>query len=136
MIRDLARFRSLRFAPVLPEESQVNPGCHGAELAFWLCTRLYQEHRIATSYPENEDWGWLLSYFTEKGSEFAVHCRNIDGDNSLWLISLRRDGRGFFWRKKPSFGCAGALVAALASLLEAEEGITELEWLWVDGDDS
>lgn len=136
MILDLARFRSIQFAPVLPEESQVNPGRYGAELAFWLCTGLYQEHQIATSYPDHEDRGWLLSYTTEQGSEFAVHCGNIDGDNDLGLISLRRYGQGIFWREKPSFGCARRLVAALRSLLEAEKGIRELEWLWVDGDAS
>ena len=136
MIRDLATFRSVRFTPVLPEESQVNPGRYGAELAFWLCTRLYQEHQVETSYPDYEDWGWRLSYTTEEGSEFAVHCGNIYGENDLWLISLRRYGRGFFWREKPSFSCARRLISALRGLLESEEGITELEWLWVDGDDA
>jgi hypothetical protein len=33
----LVTFRSPRFRPVLPDECQVNPGCYGAELAFWLC---------------------------------------------------------------------------------------------------
>lgn len=72
VIQDLAEFRSSRFAPVLPEECQVNPGRYGAELAFWICTRLYEEDRIATSYPDYEDWGWLLSYSTKEGDEFAV----------------------------------------------------------------
>ena len=136
MIRDLARFRSIRFAPVLPEESQVNPGRYGAELAFWLCTGLYREHQMVTSYPDYEDWGWLLSYTTGQGSEFAVHCGNIDGTDDLWLISLRRYKQGIFWREKPSFECARRLVAAIRSLLEGDEGIDELEWLWVDGDAS
>jgi hypothetical protein len=30
-------FDSERFRPVLPDESQVNPGRYGAELAYWLC---------------------------------------------------------------------------------------------------
>jgi hypothetical protein len=134
MIRELVIFRSTRFAPVLPEECQVNPGRYGAELAFWLCNRLYQEHRIATSYPDYEDWGWLLSYCTEEGDEFALHCGNIDGTNDRWLISLRRYGRKFFGRDKPSFGRAWGIVAALRSLLETEDGITGLEWRYVEGD--
>jgi hypothetical protein len=87
-IRDLAEFRCPLFVPVLPEECQVNDGRYGAELAFWLCTRLYQEHQIATSYPEDEDWGWLLSYSTKDGDEFTVICGNVDGTNDRWLISL------------------------------------------------
>jgi hypothetical protein len=129
-IRDIAEFRCARFAPVLPEECQVNPGRYGAELAFWLCTRLYQEHQIATSYPENEDWGWLLSYSTEDGAEFAVHCGNIEGTNDLWLISLRRYGRKLFGRSKPSFAVANDLIEALRCLLKQEQTITELDWLF------
>ena len=31
---DIAEFHSARLAPVLPEESQVNPQVYGAELAY------------------------------------------------------------------------------------------------------
>ena len=127
-IKDLAQFRSPRFAPVLPEECQVNPGRYGAELAFWLCTRLYEEHRIATSYPDYEDWGWLLSYSTGAGDEFAVNCGNMDGTNDRWLISIRRYGRKLFGRDKPCFDRAGDLIDALRRLLEAEESVTEFDW--------
>ncbi|WP_435007251.1 hypothetical protein P12x_004593 [Tundrisphaera lichenicola] len=130
MIRDIATFRSVRFNPVLPEECQVNPGHYGAELAFWLCTRLYSEHRIVTSYPDDDDLWWMLGYSSEDGYEFAIQCSNIYGQNDCWMISLRRYGRGFFRGGKPSFGRAGSLIAALRALLEAEEGISELEWLW------
>ena len=66
---------------MLPDECQVNPGRFIAELTYWLCIRLYEEHRIVTSYPECEDWGWFLDYSTDKGDEFALHCGNIDGTN-------------------------------------------------------
>jgi hypothetical protein len=129
-IRDLATFRSARFTPVLPEECQVNPGCYGAELAFWLCTRLYSEKGVATSYPDYEDWGWLLSYSTGAGDEFALHCGNVEGARDEWLISLRRFGRRLFGRDKPDFERAGSLVRAVRELLEAEDGVTELRWLY------
>jgi hypothetical protein len=127
-IQDLAEFRSSRFAPVLPEECQVNPGRYGAELAFWLCTRLYEAHRIATSYPDYEDWGWLLSYSTEAGDEFALHCGNTDGSNDHWLISIRRYGWKLFGRDKPSFEDASDLIGALRRVLEGEERVKELKW--------
>jgi hypothetical protein len=127
-IQEIAEFRSSRFAPVLPEECQVNPGRYGAELAFWLCTRLYEEHGIATSYPDYEDWGWLLSYTTEAGDEFALHCGNVDEAVDRWLISIRRFGRKPFGRDKPSFSCASGLIDALQRLLEEEESVTELDW--------
>jgi hypothetical protein len=131
-IQDLAEFRSPRFAPVLPEECQVNPGRYGVELALWLCTRLYEKHRIATSYPKPEDWGWLLRYSTGAGYEFAIHCGNIDGSNDRWLLSIRRFGRKLFGRDKPSFALASELIGALRSLLEGEESVTELSWLCDD----
>src|SRR5262245_29293448 len=53
-LRDIAR--SERFSPVLPDESQVNPGVYGAELAFWLCAEL-AALGVITSYPVSEDWG-------------------------------------------------------------------------------
>jgi hypothetical protein len=130
IFQDLAQFRSARFAPVLPEDCQVNPGVYGAELAFWLCACLYQEHRVATSYPEYEDWGWVLSYTTKAGDDFTVHCGNISGSGDHWLISIRRYGRKWFGRDKPSFQVASDLADAVRCVLEGDESVTELEWLY------
>ena len=124
----LVAFRSERFAPVLPEDCQVNPGHYGAELAFWLCTRLYEECGIGTSYPEPEDLEWRLSYATKAGDEFTVHCENTDGARDRWLISLQRHGRKLFGRDKPPFDLAGNLIGALRKLLEREASVTELNW--------
>ncbi len=129
--RDIAAFRSVRFAPLLPEECQVNPGRYGAELAFWLCKGLGKKG-IVTSYPEYEDWGWFLSYATEAGEEFALHCGNLDGSKDRWLISLRRYGRKLFGRDKPRYERASPLVDAVRALLESEESITELAWRYDD----
>lgn len=128
-IRDIATFRSSLFSPVLPDECQVNPGRFGAELAFWLARELYLKHGIATSYPDHEDWGWLLSYSTEDGAEFALHCGNIDGTSDAWLVSVRQYGRGLFGRNKPGFEAAAALLTAVTAVLRSEPAITELEIL-------
>ncbi|MEP0547317.1 MAG: hypothetical protein ABJF88_10330 [Rhodothermales bacterium] len=124
---DLATFRSGRFAPVLPEDSQVNPGCYGAELAYWLCLRL-AERGVVTSYPDAEDWGWMLGYATDAGDEFALLCGNVDGVNDAWVLALRRFGRKLFGRDKPPFAHAEPLILALRAVLDAEETITALEW--------
>ena len=128
---DLATFRSSRFAPVLPEESQVNPGCYGAELAYWLCLRL-AERGVVTSYPDAEDWGWMLGYATDAGEEFALHCGNIDDTDDEWLIGLRRFGRKLFGRDKPPFDRAEALIIAVCAVLESEETISALDWKYPD----
>lgn len=127
-ICDLAEFCSPRFEPVLPEECQVNPDTYGAELTWWLCTRLCTEKGVVTSYPNQEDWGWFLDYSTEDGAEFALHCVNVGGATDRWLVSLRRFGRKMFGRDKPDFALADDLVRAVRELLEAEESVTELEW--------
>ena len=96
---DIAEFRSARFAPVLPDDCQVNPGVYGAELAFWLCSELAQRG-VITSYPESEDWGWYIEYSAESGAEFAVDCGNVGGASDQWLLCLRRFGRKLFGRNK------------------------------------
>lgn len=124
---DIAEFTSERFAPVLPNECQVNPGVFGGELAFWLCTQLATSG-VVTSYPQHEDWGWYLEYQTESGTEFAVHCGNVSGEKYRWLLSLRPFGRKLFGRDKPSPAEASRLTSAIQSILRAEPSIANLRW--------
>ena len=119
-LMDLVELRTNKFTPFLPDESQVNPGVYGAELAYWLAQKL-AFRGVVTSYPEYEDWGWYLNYVTSDGAEFAVHCGNVDGQDDLWLLSLRRYPRKMFGRDKPSFSKASVLVGAVHEVLvEAE----------------
>lgn len=120
------------FAPVLPDECQVNPGVFGAELAFWLCADLARRG-LATSYPEHEDWGWYIEYVTPAGAEFAIHCGNIHGEDNLWLLSLRRLGRKMFGRDKPWFDEAAALVEAVRTGIAAAVPEQDIAWLY-EGD--
>ena len=123
---DLGELRSEKFTPFLPEDSQVNPGIYGAELAYWLAKKL-AIRGVVTSYPEYEDWGWYLNYATSDGGEFAIHCANIDGVANRWLLSLRRYSGKLFGRGKPSFERATILVNAIHEVL-VEEGIELHGW--------
>lgn len=87
-LRDIAQFRSANLAPVLPEECQVNPNVYGFELAYWLCAELFKQG-VATSYPNQEDWGWYIEFLPPSGSEFAIHCSNVDGKKDEWVLSLQ-----------------------------------------------
>ena len=127
-LRDIVEFRSARFSPVLPEDSQVNPQVYGAELAFWLCTALAQRG-VATSYPLSEDWGWYIEYYTESGSEFAVHCGNVDGSQDQWLLSLRRYGRKMFGADKPPYEDAAPLIAGIKAAVGGD-GFSDVKWLY------
>ena len=127
-LRDIAEFRSKRFSPVLPEDSQVNPQVYGAELAFWLCTEL-AKHGVVTSYPNGEDWGWFIEYFPASGSEFAVHCGNVGGENDHWLLSLRRYGRKMFGLDKPPYEEALPLIEGIRCALKGD-GISDVRWLY------
>lgn len=128
-LRDIAQFKSELFTPVLPEECQVNPEVYGAELAFWLCTELARRG-IATSYPNSEDWGWFIEFLPESGSEFAVHCGNVEGKRDEWLLSLRRHARNMFGRDKPPFEEAAILVEGIWQLLTSSGGISNVQWLY------
>jgi hypothetical protein len=133
-LRDIARFKSARFSPVLPEDCQVNPQVYGAELAYWLCTELARRG-VATSYPNSEDWGWFIEYLPQSGSEFAVHCGNVDGAQDQWLLSLRRHARKVFGRDKPPYEEAQPVVSGIRALLESTPDIQQLEWVY-DVDDA
>ena len=129
LLADVVEFQSDRFAPILPEESQVNPQVYGAELAFWLTSEL-ATRGIVTSYPIAEDWGWLLEYSTSTGSDFAVHCINLDGARDRWLLSLRRYARKMFGRDKPAFADAAPLIAGIKAVVEGESSISKVNWLY------
>ena len=120
--RDVAEFRSRKFAPILPEECQVNPQVYGAELAFWLCSELARR-QVVTSYPQFEDWGWYIEYRTDSGAEFALDCGNIGGASDHWLLCLRRFAPKLFGRGKPSFAEADPLVATIKVILESEASV-------------
>jgi hypothetical protein len=120
-------FTSARFRPVLPEESQVNPGRYGAELAFWLCTALANVG-VVTSYPQYEDWGWFIEYITGDGDEYWLCCGNAEGRDDEWTCFLQPRAKGWFGRNKAPFENARPLIRALAAVLEAEPSVTGVRW--------
>ena len=126
---DIVQFRSGRFTPALPEECQVNPEVYGAELAFWLSAEL--AHRgVVTSYPQSEDWGWFIEFGTDSGSEFVVHCINVEGANDIWLLSLRRHARKMFGRDKPPYSEAAPLVAGIKDSVQSVVPASDIQWLY------
>lgn len=120
-------FTSERFRPVLPEESQVNPGRYGAELAFWLCTELARQG-VVTSYPNFEDWGWFIEHITTEGGEFWLCCGNVDGTDDEWHCFLQPKGKGFLGRAKPPMERARPLLEALARVLDSESSVHDVRW--------
>jgi hypothetical protein len=90
---------------------------------------------VATSYPNSEDWGWFIEYLPQSGSEFAVHCGNVDGAQDQWLLSLRRHARKVFGRDKPPYEEAQPVVSGIRALLESTPDIQQLEWVY-DVDDA
>ena len=120
-------FKSDLFKPFLPDESQVNPNCYGAELAYWL-SQMLAKSGIITSYPEYEDWGWFIEYVTPSDDEFWLCCRNIDGLENKWCVSLEAKGKGLFGRKKPELKIAQALITTLETILEKSDPVHEVSW--------
>jgi hypothetical protein len=121
------KFHSTLFRPILPEESQVNPGRYGAELAYWLCNELANAG-IFTSYPNYEDWGWFIEYTNADGDEFWLCCANMDGSQDDWQCFLKPLGRKLFGRNKASIEKAKPLVEGVRQILENSEGIDGIEW--------
>lgn len=128
---DIVTFRSARFAPFLPEDSQVNPEVYGAELAYWLSAELARQG-VFTSYPQSEDWGWYVEYITPNGSEFAVLCGNVSGTKDRWVLALRRHARKMFGRDRPSYSEAASLVAAIRKVVETAACASAIGWHYPD----
>jgi hypothetical protein len=72
-------FSSAEWLPYLPEECQSNPGVYGFELAQWLSMALAQRS-LVTSYPFQEDWGWLIEYH-EGEVEVLIGCSSVCGED-------------------------------------------------------
>jgi hypothetical protein len=128
-VLDIAEFSSELFRPFLPEESQVNPEVYGAELAYWLARKL-SEAGIFTSYPESEDWGWLLGYETGSGARFMILCRNVDESASRWNLAIEAVARKLFGRDKPSYSEAGQAIDGIRAALTEDPEISELSCLY------
>lgn len=118
-------FKSDLFKPFLPDEAQVNPGCLGAELAWWLAAELARRG-VFTSYPNYEDWGWFLQFNVDE-DEYWLCCGNAEGAEDRWRIFLEPQAKGFFGRRAP-VEPAGLLMAAVRELLEENQAISEINW--------
>lgn len=126
-MRTEVTFDSSRFRPVLPEESQVNPGRYGAELAYWLCMEL-AKYGVVTSYPNYEDWGWFIEFITDAGDEYWLCCSNVDGVDDRWVCFLNPKSTGLFGRKIAAVKNAEPLLTALESLLNSEPSVSNIQW--------
>ena len=126
-MRTEVSFDSARFRPILPDESQVNPGCYGAELAYWLCAELVKKG-VVTSYPNYEDWGWFIEYITEAGDEYWLCCGNVHGVDNQWRCFLDAKGKGLFGGRKAPLENAKPLLDALVEILESEPSVSNIQW--------
>ena len=88
-------FSTDKFLPVLPEECQSNPGAYGFELAYWLAQALYKQG-VITSYPVEEDWGWLIEHTDSFDNEYTIGCSSAAAYNDgyrnqsvQWSIFIR-----------------------------------------------
>ena len=119
-------FKSKLFKPYLPDDSQVNPQVYGAELAYWISKKLSQKG-IVTSYPEYEDWGWYVEYFSGD-NEYRLCCGNMEGSQVDWQCFVEPYAKGFFGRNKAPIDLAKPLIEAVRLILEETDEITNIEW--------
>ena len=126
-MKNSVEFTSGKFSPFLPEDCQVNPGRHGAELAYWISRKL-AEKNVFTSYPNEEDWGWYLDYILESGEEYMLACGNVDQTENRWLCFLQGQKRKLFSKKRADLANAAILLESLREILEEEPSISDIKW--------
>lgn len=104
-------FTTDRFLPRLPEQCQTNPGAYGFELALWLAQRLL-DRGIVTSYPQSEDWGWLIEFTDDDETEIRIGCSSMAAEGEGY------EGKPIGW---------SVFVKPHVSLRERLRGVTHLE---------
>lgn len=104
----------------------MNPHVYGAELAWWLCQEL-AKIGIETSYPNNEDWGWFIEYFIDD-NEYWLCCGNDPDITDRWRVYLSPKAKSMFGRSKAPVEAASALLRGVASLLESNDSISDINW--------
>ena len=119
-------FTSPLFKPFLPDTVQVNPGCYGAELAWWLAKQL-AFRQIITSYPNYEDWGWFLEYLVGDNA-YWICCGNLSGTEDHWQIFVEPQVKTIFKRKKPPIDKAAPVLKILNDVLEKSPQIYDIKW--------
>jgi hypothetical protein len=119
-------FNSDLFHPHLADEAQVNPGVHGAELAWWLGKELAKKG-VAASYPESADWGWFIEYNVDD-NEYSLCCGNVENRSNEWHIYLDPHAKSMFGRNKAKIENAHLLISALKELLYENTEITNVVW--------
>jgi hypothetical protein len=132
-VRDHVRFTAHQFAPIKPEDEQVNPGVYGEELARWLQERL-QAAGYTVAEPGPEDWGWFLSV-SRGGARFLVGCGNTAGSRTEWL-AFAEPAVGLLarllGRARADAAAHAALTHAIDAALRGEPGVAGVEWFQQD----
>lgn len=130
-MRTHVRFKTTQFAPLKPEEQQVNPGVYGEELAKWIYDHIGKYGVEAVDY-FGEDWGWTVVF----GREFPIWigCGNVYGETDEWLCfcEMSRSFKDRLFRKPPPNDELKKTIHALSSLIGSNETISDIEWFTVD----
>ena len=130
-MRTNIRFKSTKFAPLKPEEEQVNPETYGEELAKWVHDNIGSYGLKAASYFD-EDWGWMVVF----GRDFPVWigCGNVGGSKNEWMCfcEVYRSFKDRLFRKPLPEKELKQTVEALYSLIQSEPEISEIECFETD----
>lgn len=109
----------------------INPACFGDDVALWLIDKLRQRG-IATSAPDQEDFGWYFTY-SLRSKEYCVVIGfqpNDVNSGDCWVGEIERNvgfiGSLFGGRRR---GIDAEAVDLVDSVLRFEQEILDLEWI-------
>jgi hypothetical protein len=121
-------FRSDLFPPEPGEDELVNPGLFGKRLAEFLLAGL-RRAGFDCREPFPEDWGWCIQVSNDV-VPLWIGCGHQDGpsDQFLCFIEPHQPVIRKLLRKIDTRPAVEPLQRALADLLAAEPGITDVQW--------
>lgn len=134
-MKTVFQFRSSYFNTKVSQDYFINPSCFGDDLALWIIEKLRQKGIVTGATPEQEDFGWYVTYIINS-KEYCVVVGFQPNDvfrGDCWIGEIERHG-GLFdsllgGRHR---GIETEAVEAIDSILKSAPEIHDLEWRYRD----
>jgi hypothetical protein len=128
----MVTFRSTAFNTSEPDKNFVSLRPYGSDLANWLIHDLALHHAAAELVIWQQDAGWLVRFRLRRASyDFTVRFRDPDW---VGLLERRRGILDLLLHREPKNVEFDAL-ALVDSMLSSSGLISDMRWLYDDGDD-
>jgi hypothetical protein len=128
-MRTIATFESSAFNTTRPREYFINECCYGDDVARVIIERLNSCGFSSESEPDQEDFGWYLTFESAGSHQLVVTYRPDTDDSGTWICWVERNvgivGTIFGRRRR---AVQPEAVLAIHKVLTSISAIHNLRW--------